>query len=528
VRDLLENVRIVLGRARALPVLFVGSGFSRRYIHSPDWIGLLSTFADKAGHPLPYYRGLAGDDLPKIASLIADDFYESWWSSAEYADSVKEFGDSVGVKSDPLKFEISKYILSMQLSESTQEFHELSLLSRTHIHAAITTNWDSVLDMHLDDFEVYVGQQKVLFSTSQAVGEVYKIHGCASDPRSLVLTSEDYKQYWDRNPYLIAKVLTLFVEHPIIFIGYSLRDPHIQQLLANLIACLDDSQIATLNDRVIFIERATTDRPESFIPGSLTVGAHTLDIHRLVLADYGELYQLLSELPQHLPAKLIRRFSEDIYQLAYSGDPGSRIRVLPITDDDDLEKIEVVIGVGAVARLGDKGYAPVTRRDLFLDMLNDARDHDPDSLMALVPRLFQLASYAPIFYALEVCDKLDANGHLRVDIDLPIKARKLVDGTGAPKPYPSRELSRRSKQSFRAILAEDKALVLRYALACQYDIDDVVALRVHLLELLETPKLSTEVAKLCCVYDGLVYGSSFTGDRQELRAAIGAARAATT
>ncbi|MDT1838087.1 SIR2 family protein, partial [Acinetobacter baumannii] len=81
-------------------------------------------------------------------------------------------------------------------------------------------------------------QKELLFSNPQQIAEIYKIHGCASKPESLVLTNEDYIDFNARNPYLAAKLITLFVEHPIIFIGYRLSDPNIQGILRAIASCI--------------------------------------------------------------------------------------------------------------------------------------------------------------------------------------------------------------------------------------------------------------------------------------------------
>jgi hypothetical protein len=227
--DATEQLRAVLTKnGVALPVLFVGSGFSRRYLDSPTWMGLLEHFAQRLGRPMSYYRAKAEDDMPLIATLLADDMFEPWYTAADYAESRAEFEQYVRSRSDPLKYEIVRYLRALTPPETGPRKNELEKFSQAHVQAILTTNWDELLEVSMPEFETFVGQNDVLFTTLQSVGEIYKIHGSISDPRSLVLTQDDYQMYWDRNPYLIAKILTLFVEHPIIFIGYSVTDAHIR------------------------------------------------------------------------------------------------------------------------------------------------------------------------------------------------------------------------------------------------------------------------------------------------------------
>ena len=64
---------------------------------------------------------------------------------------------------------------------------------------------------------------------SYCIGEIYKIHGCIHQPETMILTDDDYNDFSKRNTYLAAKLITIFLEHPIIFLGYSISDPNIQK-----------------------------------------------------------------------------------------------------------------------------------------------------------------------------------------------------------------------------------------------------------------------------------------------------------
>lgn len=64
------------------PFLFVGSGFSRRYIKLEDWEGLLSKFSKKISL-FGKYKSEADGYLPKAAQLMAADFNKIWWEAEE-------------------------------------------------------------------------------------------------------------------------------------------------------------------------------------------------------------------------------------------------------------------------------------------------------------------------------------------------------------------------------------------------------------------------------------------------------------
>lgn len=515
-----------LEHAEALPVLFVGSGLSRRYLGSPDWDGLLDYFASLTPRPMSYYRGRAGNDRPRIASLIADEFYDLWFREPVYNDSRALFEPEVEQVADPLKFEIAQYISSHDVISDSGIAAELDALGHVHAHAVITTNWDTMLETQFKDLEVFVGQQDVLFATTQAVGEIYKIHGSITDPKSLIVTSEDYSQYWDRNPYLIAKLLTMLVEHPVLFIGYGLGDAHINKMLENLIACLTAEQIEVLNDRLVFVRRAHAGEDSALQRGSMTVGAHTLSIREYVCGDFLELFSMLGALPERFPARLLRRLRQSVYELTFSTEPSGRVHVLPI-DDKDIDDVEIVVGVGTMERLGEKGYSALGRSDICRDMLTCETDHNAERLASdLVPRLLRGAKFVPVYYPLYLAHLLDGAGNPLDISGLPANGRALISGSTKLIPYVVRDKAKRQKQTFRELLLEeDKNVALEYGLVCMYEVADVVALKDFLLERVpQSDPVSTPIAKLCCKYDRLVYGPDFGGDRGDLHAALGVSR----
>ena len=161
---------------------------------------------------------------------------------------------------------------------------EIELLKQVVIDGIVTTNFDPLLESFFPDFRVFVGQEELLFAGLQGVGEIYKIHGSTSDPDSLVLTSRDYQRFEDRNPYLAAKLLTTFVEHPVIFLGYSLTDSNVTSILSSIAGCLTQSNIDQLRDQLIFVQWNPEVEP-STAPYTLVVDGFTIMVHRIVVQD---------------------------------------------------------------------------------------------------------------------------------------------------------------------------------------------------------------------------------------------------
>lgn len=100
--DLKDQTVELLKSKHGSPFLFIGSGFSRRYIGLEDWRGLLSRFCDEIGD-FDYYLATANGNLPSAAGLIAKDFHEVWWKDVNYEESRKKHKDHTKYISDALK-----------------------------------------------------------------------------------------------------------------------------------------------------------------------------------------------------------------------------------------------------------------------------------------------------------------------------------------------------------------------------------------------------------------------------------------
>jgi len=234
-QEVTDDVGRILRDAGCQPILFIGSGFARRYASAPTWEELLRQLA--ANCPLierdyAYYKQTY-IDLPKIGSIFAG-FYREWaWGEgkdqfpAEYFD--EKYPPDIFIKYKVA--ELLKGLGPKNGSYGTAEMDaEIAALQAMSPHAVVTTNYDELIEPMFSEYERVVGQT-ILRQPYLSIGEIFKIHGSISDPGSLVLTGEDYDAFETDKKYLSAKLLTYFAEHPLIFVGYSASDPNIKSVL---------------------------------------------------------------------------------------------------------------------------------------------------------------------------------------------------------------------------------------------------------------------------------------------------------
>ena len=404
------------------PFLFVGSGLSRRYLNLETWGGLLEKFSQLIEKDYQYYYSLSGGDFPKLATLLAKDFHEFWWKDDYFKDS-REKNRILSVNEEsPLKIEISEYLQNIkgQLTEDEGLLKEISLLQQAVIDGVITTNWDLFLENVFKDFKRYVGQNELIFSVQQGIGEIYKIHGSCSEPNSLVLTESDYKNFEDRNNYLAAKLLTIFTEHPIIFIGYSLQDTNITQIIKSITACLTSSNIEKLRDRLIFLQYSKEG--ESVEKNNILVDGIQIPLITIKTDTFAPVFETLAEIKRKFPAKVLRQLKEHIYDLVKNSEENlEKLYVQDIDDDTDFSKLEVVFGVGAVSKMRETGYSAYERNDLFADLIFDDKHFDSRQIIEkTLPKILKGAKYVPMFKYMRAGNLIEEDGNLsNSDFEIP-------------------------------------------------------------------------------------------------------------
>ena len=232
-----DDIEACIDSMGCQPILFVGSGFSRRYINAPNWEELLIAMAKLCPNitkDYAYYKQSFKNEID-IGSSFIEPFKEwAWNKMGEFSPDLFTVDHNSDIY---LKFKISEYISRITPSDPISELNglknELIALKSINPHAIITTNYDSLLQKLFNEYIPIVGQQILKYNTF-SIGEIFKIHGCVSDPKSLILTRNDYNEFSKKKKYLSAKLLTFFAEHPLLFIGYSASDPNIRSILSDI------------------------------------------------------------------------------------------------------------------------------------------------------------------------------------------------------------------------------------------------------------------------------------------------------
>lgn len=410
----------MLSTAPALPVLFVGSGLTRRYLGLPNWEGLLRLYCVKS--PYEYYYSKAErkcrecPDMiyPKIADYIEADFNDAFFTEDNYIEKRKTHAKDIAAKVSPFKFCIADYF--KEKSEVIQEKYsaEIALfreIGNKNISCIITTNYDQFLENNFgkDHFQLYIGQNELLFSTIYEVAEIYKIHGCCSKPDSIVINSHDYELFIRKSAYLSSKILTLFLERPIIFLGYSVSDPNIRRILRSISECLENNQLEQLKKRLIFIEWAEKPEEEGISEKQFDFdNGKTIIMENVKLFNYSILYSAILNNTVKYDVKALRRIKSQLYELIKTNKPTEKLYVATNIEDNGQD-IDFVVGVGVYSKFGKVGYRGIKAEELYLYAIgqSDLQYDDDMILKEAIPSLYNGRTIWPIRQFVSHCQSID-------------------------------------------------------------------------------------------------------------------------
>src|ERR1700733_8773843 len=232
-------IRDTLDLLQCQPIFFVGSGIPKRYFKSPGWIELLRIVAKRIGIDDADFNYMLqkcdGGAIP-LGQNLQDHVFEWAWKKGK-SNFPKDYFETEIHRSCFLKHLACKEIDSLQPKKSQIAklplFAEIELLKATNPHAIITTNYDNFMEQIFEGYEPIIGEKVIRYNLNM-IGEIFKIHGSTDDPKTIVLTSDDYENYRQKKKYISAKLLTYLAEHPVFVFGYGFGDPNVTEIIEDV------------------------------------------------------------------------------------------------------------------------------------------------------------------------------------------------------------------------------------------------------------------------------------------------------
>lgn len=346
--EMTNEIVEVMEQADFQPALLVGSGVSIRYFGGPSWDELLEDMAEECptlGHDYGYYR--QDQTQQEIGQFLAEQ-YATWAWNTKEPEFTTESIDHSQPKDIYIKSKISDYFDELTPASSSdlvddivdgdltadEAREEIKLLKQIQPHAIITTNYDPFLERIFNehiaedepDYDVIIGEE-VLKRQHQTIGEILKIHGCITEPQGLVLTSEDYREFNSRRRYLSSKMLTYFVEHPLLIIGYGAGDSNIQKVFSWVNQMLPENE--DIADNIYFLEFDEDIEDRDQVPHRKQIQiaeGDNISINRIVAKDFSWVFKAFSQSDGlNIPIGSLRRILASTFEVVSKRAPDREV-----------------------------------------------------------------------------------------------------------------------------------------------------------------------------------------------------------
>ncbi|MDO5861899.1 MAG: SIR2 family protein [Thermoplasmata archaeon] len=347
------------------PILWVGSGISKRYVEGfQTWDELLSSVAGKFGISPGMYAAIRMEasrevedpkrspDLvamktasklsSRLISMISD-------GSIEPTDILSENDAELFLRGvDPIKLLVCASIRNVTFRKDMEIEIELFSRLRESVPAVVTTNYDTVVEMLFgEEFKVFSDVDDYYGLDSMGVGEIYKIHGTVSKPRSIFLLEEDIKEYQHTRPVISSKIISLMCESPLLILGHSMDDSIIRDTIADILDCFSGGKAAEVSRNIVCVRYS--DEDEVTMKGSMQIESRGrfFQVQTIVTNELIPIIEDASQYRRTLTVGQIRTFRRMMVDASLSRNPNQnhRLAFVGIEGIDDIDPERTVIAL---------------------------------------------------------------------------------------------------------------------------------------------------------------------------------------
>lgn len=408
------------------PVLFIGTGMSLRYLeNSYTWDGLLDFISFNLAKNHETYLDIKSHNFEngeyqfdKIASELESIFNCTLENdrNGEFKDINDIFYKNMvdGKNISRFKLYISKLLSECKLkSEMQEEIDELKRV-RKNISSIITTNYDQFVEK-VFEFKPLIGNDILL---SNPYGSVYKIHGSVTSPEKIIITEEDYNLFEKKYELIRAQLLSIFIHNPIVFLGYSIRDNNIRNLLKTIFEYVPEgSELGKkIKSNFLIVEYEKGNINTDVNEYDISLDDHTIiRVNKIKTDNFLSVYKSISSLQLPISAMDIRKVQSVVKQIY----EGGSIKVNITEDIDKLDNADKVVAIGTVNTVH---YEYKNTSDMIENYFTIIEEDNKQLLDLINYFIIQKNQYFPIF----VFSKINTNIK-NTDILKENQANKVID-----------------------------------------------------------------------------------------------------
>ncbi|MGP6835904.1 SIR2 family protein [Klebsiella pneumoniae] len=404
------EIQEFVGHYKNHPVLFIGTGFSLRYLqNSFSWNGLLEFISFELTENEEFYYDLKAESMVNgeysydlLASKLELEFNKRLAEDRKgkfvkindiFYDSMKE-----GIKLSRFKIYLTQLLTPLMIKPEKSNEIDALIRARKNIGSVITTNYDRLCEKFFE-FNPLIGNDILL---SNPYGSVYKIHGCVSDSNNIIITREDYDNFNNKYELIRAQLLSIFIHNPIIFIGYSISDSNIKSLLKTIFSYvnLNTALAKKIRDNFLLVEYAPDNQSIEITEHDIDIeGMATIRINKIKTDNYTAIYDALSKLVLPVSAMDIRKVQK-VWNTIKSG---GEIKVNITENIDELKNEDMVLAVGSEKTVK---YEFQTKTEMIQNYFKIVDEANSQLISLLNKQVISTRERFPIFAFSSICENL--------------------------------------------------------------------------------------------------------------------------
>ena len=375
--------------SRRLPVLFIGSGISKRYLLDfPSWNQLLNILRDKIGISKTSYVAKIQTIKNSNPQISQGKLYQKIASYLEYTFlkkieddkidlnkifTVDEILNCINNQIDFFKMLVAKTVKDYKINPDMQ--YELEYFSKIceKVSMIFTTNYDNFLQNEVcKNFKVYDSQDKYYFRNSNGYGELYKIHGSIENPNQIIICEQDYNYFNQSLKLVSSKLINSLLDYPIIFLGYSLEDENIKNIMADFVNSFDDNILQELKNYMIMIiyEKGQHELVASDKQFTDNVSNKSITLTTIKTDNFMDIYKIINKLTPVATAYELRKYKIMISELINKCAKGEKTIYVQDLDGSASDSKAMYIGTKNEIQNFKKSYSSFTNEELFIKLIN--------------------------------------------------------------------------------------------------------------------------------------------------------------
>ena len=220
----------------------------------------------------------------------------------------------------------------------------------------------------------------------------------------------DYEDFDNNLKGIASKILSLAFDYPIIFMGYSLEDHNVQNILYTLIDCLSDAQLKEIAQNIIYVNWKPGESRLIQTKKTITSNGRSLTMTNIDTDNYYAIYKYLQQFTPTERPERVRKYKKMIRELIVKSNTGQRTIVAAQNLDKLNSDNNLVVAFCDKETLSYKGLIGFSVQDMINDVLSQTVYSSEKAKNIGVDvynenSSFVKTNYIPIFYYLKTIDR---------------------------------------------------------------------------------------------------------------------------